>query len=81
MKAPKAAAKGSTNAKQQNKKISKPKQIKTRADKLTKKYTCGMVAQTEKMLGQRAGHLELIGKGRKAMDKSEKIKGGTRKFG
>lgn len=52
----------------------------TKADKLQKKYTAGMVAKTEKLLGERAGHLELIGKGKKAK-KDEKHKGGSRKFG
>ena len=65
--------------------IMKPQKAKnkTNADKLTKKYTAGMVAKTEQMLGARAGHLELIGKGRKkAVADGDKIqKGGTRKFG
>lgn len=56
------------------------KQKSAKADKLQKKYTSGMVAQTEKLLGERAGHLELIGKGKKAK-KEEKHKGGSRKFG
>lgn len=59
-------------------KVKKPKS--TKADKLQKKYTAGMVDKTEKLLGERAGHLELIGKGKKAK-KDEKHKGGTRKFG
>lgn len=65
--------------------IQKPKRAKakTTADRLQKKYTAGMVARTEQMLGARAGHLELIGKGRKASEKAgEKAqKGGSRKFG
>ncbi len=66
--------------------ISKPQRQKTKtsADKLRKKLTSGMVAKTEQLLGQRAGHLELIGKGRaKGPNKEgEKVqKGGTRKFG
>lgn len=54
-----------------------------KADKLQKKYTAGMVSKTEKLLGERAGHLELIGKGKKAKkdSKEAKIKGGSRKFG
>lgn len=59
-------------------KVKKPKS--TKADKLQKKYTSGLVAKTEKLLGERAGHLELIGKGKKA-GKDEKHKGGSRKFG
>ncbi|KAI0896527.1 hypothetical protein F4806DRAFT_464835 [Annulohypoxylon nitens] len=56
------------------------------ADKMQKKFAAGMVAKTEKLLGERAGHLELIGKGRlKGADKEkaegDKKKGGSRKFG
>ncbi|KAI1211563.1 uncharacterized protein F4807DRAFT_458457 [Annulohypoxylon truncatum] len=54
------------------------------ADKMQKKFAAGMVAKTEKLLGERAGHLELIGKGRlKGAEKDgvDKKKGGTRKFG
>jgi hypothetical protein len=60
----------------------KPKKAKTTADKMRKKLTSGLVAQTEKMLGERAGHLELIGKGKKT-DKADRVsgKGGSKKFG
>ncbi|KAI0838769.1 hypothetical protein F5Y06DRAFT_267822 [Hypoxylon sp. FL0890] len=58
------------------------------ADKMQKKFAAGLVAKTEKLLGERAGHLELIGKGRlKGADKEkekkegEKAKGGSKKFG
>lgn len=64
--------------KQKGAKVKKSKT--TKADKLQKKYTAGMVEKTEKLLGERAGHLELIGKGKKAK-KDEKHKGGSRKFG
>jgi hypothetical protein len=65
----------------QKKGISKPQPPKkTSAAKMQKKFTSGLIAKTEKLLGERAGHLELIGKGKKA-DKGEKTKGGTRKFG
>ena len=92
-KAPKAnAAKKATggghkqaHSKKSSSGIMKPKKqrAKTTADKLTKKYTGGMVAKTEIMLGARAGHLELIGKGRKKMVQEgiKMEKGGTRKFG
>ncbi|KEF53751.1 uncharacterized protein A1O9_10152 [Exophiala aquamarina CBS 119918] len=45
-------------------------------NKINKKYTAGLTARTEAMLGQRAGHLELLGQGRKkgpsaAADKSK----------
>ncbi|KAL7622798.1 hypothetical protein AAE478_006477 [Parahypoxylon ruwenzoriense] len=55
------------------------------ADKLQRKYSAGLVAKTEKLLGERAGHLELIGKGRvkdgEAKGKAKEGKGGSRKFG
>ncbi|KAK0745195.1 hypothetical protein B0T21DRAFT_281489 [Apiosordaria backusii] len=68
------------------KKVNKPQKAKskTSADKQQKKYTSGMVAKTELMLGARAGHLELIGKGRDKTKKgpaAEGTKGGSRKFG
>ncbi|KAI1091013.1 hypothetical protein F5B19DRAFT_493833 [Rostrohypoxylon terebratum] len=55
------------------------------ADKMQKKFAAGMVAKTEKLLGERAGHLELIGKGRlKGADKEkaegDKKKGGSRNW-
>lgn len=75
----KKAAPASTKAKpMKGQKVKKPKS--TKADKLQKKYTSGMVSKTEALLGERAGHLELIGKGKKAK-KDEKHKGGSRKFG
>ncbi|KAM9876726.1 hypothetical protein VDGL01_09174 [Verticillium dahliae] len=65
-------------------KVNKPQKAKANsaADKLQKKYCAGLITKTEKMLGERAGHLELIGKGKKA-DKSEKglNKGGSRRYG
>ncbi|KAM7196475.1 hypothetical protein V8F33_006192 [Rhypophila sp. PSN 637] len=69
--------------------INKPKKPKkTTLDKMQKKFTSGMVARTEAMLGEKAGHLELIGKGRKkggdkkVEDKGKKVnQGGSRKFG
>lgn len=58
------------------------------ADKLQRKLAAGITAKTERLLGARAGHLELIGPGKKARglgtDKDGKgkgIKGGSRKFG
>ncbi|KAL1874837.1 hypothetical protein Daus18300_003378 [Diaporthe australafricana] len=47
-------------------KVKKPKS--TKADKLQKKYTSGMVTKTEALLGKKA-------------KKDEKHKGGSRKFG
>lgn len=43
-----------------------PKKAKLiKAAKINRKFTSGLTAQTERMLGERAGHLEMIGKGRK----------------
>ncbi|KAH8671331.1 hypothetical protein BX600DRAFT_510012 [Xylariales sp. PMI_506] len=55
------------------------------ADRLQKKYSAGLVAKTEKLLGERAGHLEMLGKGRtgkggKDGKPEEKKGGGSRKF-
>lgn len=56
------------------------KKSKTSSDRLSKKLTAGMVVKTEKLLGQRVGHLELIGTGKR--DKTiVKKAGGTKKFG
>jgi Protein of unknown function (DUF2462) len=42
-----------------------PKNAKLqRQAKMNKKLTGGLTAQTERMLGEKAGHLEMIGKGR-----------------
>lgn len=45
------------------KKSSNPKLIK--AAKINKKFTSGLTAQTERMLGEKAGHTEMIGKSKK----------------
>lgn len=49
-------------------------------EKAHRKFTSGMAAQTEALLGERAGHLELIGKGKKGSKKAT-VKGGSKKFG
>ena len=46
--------------------------------KLNKKFTSGLTAQTEAMLGQRVGHLELLGQKKKA---EQKGKDGAKKGG
>ncbi|KAI8957395.1 hypothetical protein F5Y11DRAFT_339840 [Daldinia sp. FL1419] len=56
------------------------------ADKMQQRLAAGLTAKTERLLGERAGHLELIGKGRlkgaeKDKDRDGKPKGGSRKFG
>lgn len=63
--------------------VLKQKQAKTSADKLQRKYSAGLVAKTEKLLGERAGHLELLGKSKKGAKTTDtkKQKGGSRKFG
>jgi hypothetical protein len=73
---------GKAPSKQQAKKsgVGKSKKSKSTADKIQKKFTAGLAARTEQMLGERAGHLELIGKGRKKGAEKE-FKGGSRKFG
>ena len=76
----KMKAKPTAAARPKNKGDKVKKAKSTKADKLQKKYTAGMVTKTEKLLGERAGHLELIGKGKKA-SKDGKTKGGSRKFG
>ncbi len=60
--------------------VAKPKKAKSsKAQKAIKKFSSGMIAQTEAMLGERAGHLELIGKGKKGERTAKK--GGSKKFG
>lgn len=66
----------------------KTKNVKlAKQQKMTKKFSAGMINQTEKMLGEKAGHLELLaggrkkggdGKGKKAM---ENVKGKGRAKG
>lgn len=80
---PTAARAGKTQKKSG---VLKQKQAKTSADKLQKKYSAGLVAKTEKLLGERAGHLELLGKSKKGAKgakttDTKKQKGGSRKFG
>lgn len=59
------------------------KKSKTSVDRLAKKITAGMAARTEKLLGERVGHLELLGKSKKGKKKDDtpKQKGGSKKFG
>lgn len=59
-----------------------PKKAKlAKQAKMNKKFTSGLTAKTEAMLGARAGHLELLGQGRKKTstatgDKTKKATGG-----
>ena len=85
-KAPRASL--GSKAKQPHKpkkgaRVTKPQKAKSSStDKIIKKFSSGMIAKTEAMLGEKARHLELIGKGKKA-EKSDGNgrKGGSRKFG
>jgi Protein of unknown function (DUF2462) len=40
--------------------------------KMKKKFSAGLTAKTEKMLGEKVGHLELLGKGKKRKDEMSK---------
>lgn len=70
-----------THSKKQASKVNKSKGTKKSVDKVHKKFTSGMTARTEALLGERAGHLELLGKGNKKKDKKTEYKGGSKKFG
>ena len=50
--------------------------------KATRKFTAALVGRTEQLLGERAGHLELVGKGKKT-ESADRVsgKGGTKKYG
>lgn len=67
-----------THSKKQASRVTKQPGKST--DKL-KQFTAGLTAKTEALLGERAGHLELIGGkgGKKALRKGSK--GGSKKFG
>ena len=47
--------------------IAPRKQRLQKQAKITKKFTSGLTAGTEKMLGEKVGHLEMIGKGKDKM--------------
>ncbi|KAH7003356.1 hypothetical protein EDB82DRAFT_531790 [Fusarium venenatum] len=73
------------HSKRQASKVHKPKQTKKNVDKVHRKFTSGMTAQTEKLLSERAGHLELLGQKKKKeenkkKDKRTTTKGGSKKF-
>ena len=50
--------KGARTFKTKNAKLAKQQ-------KMTKKFSAGLINQTEKMLGEKAGHLEMLAGGRK----------------
>ncbi|RDA86294.1 hypothetical protein CP532_5661 [Ophiocordyceps camponoti-leonardi (nom. inval.)] len=65
---------------------SKKKKTKTAAagEKAHRKFTAGLTARTESLLGERVGHLEILGKGRGGGAGAGAAKGGSggsRKFG
>ncbi|KAK5987187.1 hypothetical protein PT974_11308 [Cladobotryum mycophilum] len=77
----KAAAPKAVHSKRQASKVAKPKKTKVSLDKVNKKFTSQMAVKTEALLGERAGHLELIGKGNKGKNKKLTQRGGSKKFG
>lgn len=71
------------HSKKQASRVAKPKKV-VKGDKVQRKFTAGMTARTEALLGERAGHLEILGKGKKGDKKGDKKttqKGGSKKFG
>ena len=79
---PAFAVKPKRNQPKQSGRVVKPKKAKSSAaDRVTKKFSSGLILKTEAMLGERAGHLELIGKGKKGGKTEASKKGGSKKFG
>lgn len=71
---PKPAAKASHSSragitKKGHRNVAPKKANLIKAQKMTKKLSGGLTAQTEKMLGARAGHLEMLGQGGKEKKK------------
>ncbi|KAI9743986.1 MAG: hypothetical protein M1818_002720 [Claussenomyces sp. TS43310] len=60
--------------------IAPKKAVLVKNAKMTKKHSAGLTAMTERTLGAKAGHLEMLKGGKKNKD-GEKAKGGTKKFG
>jgi Protein of unknown function (DUF2462) len=60
-----------------------PKKVNlVKQQKITKKFSAGLTAKTEKMLGEKVGHLEMLGGGKKGKGgkvKEEKGKGQKKK--
>ena len=85
IKAKTAAAKQAKKGKPATRsKVSKKGQMAggIEGSRIAKKYSASMAGRTEQLLGERAGHVELIGKGKKT-PQAEKVgvKGGTRRYG
>lgn len=54
--------------------IAPKKAALAKQQKLTKKLSAGLTAKTEKMLGEKAGHLEMLSGGKKERKKNEDSK-------
>ena len=80
IKAKAAAPKSGKKSKVTKKGGTRPKGIQ--GSKATRKFTAALVGRTEQLLGERAGHLELVGKGKKTAA-ADRIsgKGGSKKYG
>lgn len=78
----KAPAPKATHSKKQiSKAAGQAKKKKARTDLVHRKFTAGMAAKTEALLGERVGHLELIGKKKNKGEKRVAKAGGSKKFG
>lgn len=78
----KAPTPKAVHSKRQAAKVGKPKKNKGSVDKVHRKFTSGMAARTEALLGEKVGHLELIGgKGKKKSERKVAKAGGSKKFG
>lgn len=73
----KPSSKGITRKGTQNLAPKKSAALK-RQKKLTHKFSSGMAEKTERMLGEKAGHLEMLGGGGKKAGKGKSIKGGRK---
>ncbi|TGO61181.1 hypothetical protein BCON_0029g00220 [Botryotinia convoluta] len=58
--------------------IKAKKDVLRRSEVLRKKHSAGLTAMTEKTLGAKAGHLELLGVGKKSKGKDGKNAGETK---
>jgi len=63
--------------------IAPKKNVLVRNQGMIKKHSAGLTAMTERTLGAKAGHLELLKGGKKDKDRKEGDvkKGGSKKFG
>ncbi len=51
--------------------IAPKKTFLMKQQKMTKKFSAGLTAKTEKMLGEKVGHLEMLGGGKKQRNSGE----------